>query len=174
MASAGSTVSEAVPESALRADVLACLARVPDPEIPVVSIVDLGIVHDVRIGDSGLQVDLLPTYTACPATEVIERDVRRALSDAGFGEVTVRRCLAPAWTTDLITVEGRDKLAAFGIAPPARLSQVARNAASDRPAACPQCGSANTIKVSEFGSTPCKSAWRCSDCREPFDYFKCL
>ncbi len=174
MAPAGNTVASDGSVDALHAGVLACLAQVPDPEIPVVSIVDLGIVHDVRISDNGVHVDLLPTYTACPATEVIERDVIRALQDLGVGEVTVRRCLAPAWTTDFITAEGRDKLAAFGIAPPAFRARVAQDAANDRPAACPQCASINTVKVSEFGSTPCKAAWRCSDCREPFDYFKCL
>jgi ring-1,2-phenylacetyl-CoA epoxidase subunit PaaD len=134
------------------------LAGVPDPEIPVLSIVDLGIVREV----TAERVTITPTYTGCPATQVIEADIRLALDSAGFGEVAIATVLAPPWTTDWITPEGRDKLRAYGIAPPTRGA-----------VACPQCGSADTEEISRFGSTPCKSLWRCRSCAEPFDLFKC-
>jgi ring-1,2-phenylacetyl-CoA epoxidase subunit PaaD len=134
------------------------LAGVPDPEIPVLSIVDLGIVREV----TAERVTITPTYTGCPATQVIEADIRSALDSAGFGEVAIVTVLAPPWTTDWITPEGRDKLRAYGIAPPTRGA-----------VACPQCGSTQTEEISRFGSTPCKSLWRCRSCGEPFDLFKC-
>jgi ring-1,2-phenylacetyl-CoA epoxidase subunit PaaD len=136
------------------------LRSVPDPEVPAVSIVDLGIVRSVTPD----LVTLTPTYTGCPATEVIERDVRAALDAAGFRKVRIDTVLSPAWTTDWITPEGRAKLLAYGIAPP-----VPRGAA----VACPQCGSSDTAEISRFGSTACKSLWRCRACAEPFDLFKC-
>jgi ring-1,2-phenylacetyl-CoA epoxidase subunit PaaD len=154
-------------------EVRAWLAAVPDPEIPVLSITELGIVRDVRVGDT-VVVGLAPTYTACPATEVIERSVLEALRVHGIENARVERRLSPPWTTDWITAAGREKLAAYGIAPPAgRAGRYARTG-DDRPAACPHCGSTGTVRVSDFGSTPCKAAWRCADCLEPFEYFKCL
>jgi ring-1,2-phenylacetyl-CoA epoxidase subunit PaaD len=138
----------------------AVLAQVPDPEVPAVSVVDLGIVRSVT---SDL-VTITPTYTGCPATEVIERDIRAALDAAGYRGVAIETALSPAWTTDWITPAGRAKLLAYGIAPP-----VPRGAA----VACPQCGSADTVEISRFGSTACKSLWRCRACAEPFDLFKC-
>jgi ring-1,2-phenylacetyl-CoA epoxidase subunit PaaD len=152
----------------------AVLSGIPDPEIPVISLVELGIVHAVRSGAEGVEVDLMPTYTGCPATEVIETDVRQALDDAGLGPVSVRRVLAPAWTTDFISDAGRRKLADYGIAPPSGKAGKRSVFGDDRPAACPRCGSADTSRVSEFGSTPCKASWRCEQCLEPFEYFKCL
>lgn len=149
------------------------LSAVPDPEIPVLSITDLGIVRDVRV-DDGVVVGLAPTYTGCPATEVIEQSVLDALRAHGVDEVRVERRLSPPWTTDWITAAGREKLAAFGIAPPAGRAGRKSILGDDRPAACPRCGSADTARVSDFGSTPCKAAWRCGDCLEPFEYFKCL
>jgi ring-1,2-phenylacetyl-CoA epoxidase subunit PaaD len=134
------------------------LASVPDPEIPVVSVVDLGIVRAVEAD----RVVITPTYTGCPATQVIERDIRAALDAAGYRHVRIETALSPAWTTDWISPEGREKLRAYGIAPPGRGA-----------VHCPQCGSANTEEISRFGSTPCKSLWRCRDCAEPFDLFKC-
>jgi ring-1,2-phenylacetyl-CoA epoxidase subunit PaaD len=139
----------------------AVLAEVADPEIPVVSVVDLGIVRSVEPD----RVVITPTYTGCPATEVIERDIRAALDGAGHPGVAIETSLSPAWTTDWISDEGRRKLLAYGIAPP-----VPRGAQAVR---CPQCGSASTEEISRFGSTPCKALWRCKDCREPFDLFKC-
>jgi ring-1,2-phenylacetyl-CoA epoxidase subunit PaaD len=136
----------------------AVLNNVPDPEIPVISIVELGIVRSVEPG----RVVVTPTYTGCPATQVIERDIRDALDAAGYRNVRIDTVLAPAWTTDWITPEGRRKLHAYGIAPPAAQA-----------VACPQCGSADTEEISRFGSTPCKALWRCRACAEPFDLFKC-
>jgi ring-1,2-phenylacetyl-CoA epoxidase subunit PaaD len=146
-------------------DVWSTLAEVPDPEIPVVSVVDLGIVREVVADEGRVEVTLTPTYMGCPATLPIRHAVEDALSQR-FDQVNVRVKLAPAWTTDWITDTGRQKLEAFGIAPP--------NPASNRPKQCPQCGSNHTELLSEFGSTPCKSLYRCRACREPFDYFKCL
>ncbi|MDZ7643099.1 MAG: 1,2-phenylacetyl-CoA epoxidase subunit PaaD [Woeseiaceae bacterium] len=151
------------------------LADVPDPEIPVLSVLDLGIVRDVRCLDGALAVDVTPTYTGCPATEVIERSIRERLLAAGFDEVGfLRRQLSPPWTTDWISDAGRDKLRAFGIAPPAGSAALAGRRDPALPVACPHCKSQATAEVSEFGSTPCKAAWRCEDCLEPFELFKCL
>jgi ring-1,2-phenylacetyl-CoA epoxidase subunit PaaD len=135
------------------------LAAVPDPEIPAVSVVDLGIVRGVEDG----QVIITPTYTGCPATEVIERSIREALDAAGYREIGIETRMAPPWTTDWISDAGKRKLAEYGIAPPDLA----------RAATCPQCGSTDTEEVSRFGSTPCKAQWRCRDCLEPFDRFKC-
>ena len=137
------------------------LKQVPDPEIPVVSIVDLGIVREV----SPERVVLTPTYTGCPATLVIEQMVRAALDQAGLGDVAIETTLSPPWTTDWISGEGKRKLKDYGIAPP-----VPRGS---RTVECPQCGSAETEEISRFGSTPCKALWRCRACAEPFDLFKC-
>ena len=135
------------------------LSQVPDPEIPVVSVVDLGIVRTV----SAEAVTITPTNSGCPATDVITRDVRAALDAAGFCDVAVRTVLSPPWSTDFISEAGRETLLAYGIAPPS----------TSRVAACPRCGSEATEEVSRFGSTPCKAQWRCRDCLEPFDRFKC-
>jgi len=149
--------------SITEAEVYMWLSDVPDPEIPVLSILDLGIVRDVDV-DEGVSISLTPTYSGCPATEMIESSVLDALRSHGVDEISIRRVLSPAWTTDWITDEGRRKMHEYGIAPPSRNNDVT----------CPQCGSMKTELVSEFGSTACKSAWRCCDCREPFEYFKCL
>lgn len=139
------------------------LEAVPDPEIPAVSLVDLGIVRDVDAKER--RVTITPTYTGCPATLVIEQSIRAALDEAGFAEVKIVTVLSPPWTTDWITSAGRDRLRAYGIAPPL--------AAGERDVACPQCGSIDTHEISRFGSTPCKALWRCGSCAEPFDLFKC-
>jgi ring-1,2-phenylacetyl-CoA epoxidase subunit PaaD len=135
------------------------LESVPDPEIPVVSVVDLGIVRGVRPD----RVIITPTYTGCPATQVIERDIRAALDSAGFRDVAIETVLSPPWSTDWISTQGKAKLHAYGIAPPSQAQT----------AACPQCGSTDTEELSRFGSTPCKAQWRCRACLEPFDRFKC-
>jgi ring-1,2-phenylacetyl-CoA epoxidase subunit PaaD len=137
----------------------AVLETVMDPEIPVVSVVDLGIVRDV----SEDRVTITPTYSGCPATEVIQQSIREALDAAGFRGVKVDTELAPPWTTDWITDRGKAALNAYGISPPDLA----------KAATCPQCGSADTEEVSRFGSTPCKAQWRCKACLEPFDRFKC-
>jgi ring-1,2-phenylacetyl-CoA epoxidase subunit PaaD len=147
-----------------REQVIKWLAEVADPEIPVLSIMDLGIVRDVDCSD-GVTVSLTPTYSGCPATEVIEASVVAALQERGVEDVTIRRVLSPPWTTDWISPEGREKLRVYGIAPPERRA---------RPIACPRCASEETELVSEFGSTACKAAWKCLECLEPVEYFKCL
>ena len=130
-----------------------------DPEIPVVSVMDLGIIRAI----SADKVTITPTYSGCPATDVIERTIREALDANGLRGVSIATVLTPPWTTDWISEEGKEKLRAYGIAPP----ELAKAAT------CPQCGSTNTEEVSRFGSTPCKAQWRCKDCLEPFDRFKC-
>lgn len=147
-----------------REQVYEWLADVPDPEIPVLSILDLGIVRDVSV-DGGVTVSLSPTYSGCPATEVIESSVIEALKNQGLESIEIKRVLSPPWTTDWISDAGREKLREYGIAPPVQANQSV---------ACPQCESLHTERVSEFGSTACKAAWRCRDCLEPFEYFKCL
>jgi ring-1,2-phenylacetyl-CoA epoxidase subunit PaaD len=156
---------------ALKDRLMQVLAEVPDPEIPVVSVVDLGIVRDVREGPSPA-VLITPTYTGCPATLVIEASIRIALDQAGHAGVEVETVLSPPWSTDWISEEGREKLRAYGIAPPPKGTAGAslRNAEA---AECPQCRSTRTEELSRFGSTPCKALWRCLDCAEPFDRFKC-
>ena len=136
----------------------AVLEGVPDPEIPVLSIVELGIVRSV----DRKRVVVTPTYMGCPATEVIERNIRIALDRAGYSEVEVERSISPPWTTDWISPAGRAKLEEYGIAPPSRSA-----------VRCPQCRSDDVIEVSRFGSTPCKALWRCTTCSEPFEQFKC-
>jgi len=151
------------------------LDQVKDPEIPVLSIWDLGILQDVEMNDDDVIVTITSTYSGCPAMDVIGDEIRQALAQAGYGNVTVKRCLSPAWTTDWISAEGRRKLLEFGIAPPAEASCARRESAGDGPMVpCPLCGSPRTRRVSEFGSTACKALYQCQDCREPFDYFKCI
>lgn len=166
------------PTSAVAARAWEVLAGVADPEIPVVSIVDLGIVREVRAEGGTLEVTVTPTYSGCPATQVIEASIRRALADAGL-DATVRTSLAPAWTTDWMTAAGRAKLARFGIAPPgarAADAPIPIRFVRTAPAAvtCPHCGATDTERLAEFGSTACKALYRCRACSEPFDYFKPL
>jgi ring-1,2-phenylacetyl-CoA epoxidase subunit PaaD len=152
------------------------LAEVPDPEIPAVSVSDLGIVREVRADGDGVQVMLTPTYSGCPATEVIEQSVREALEDAGLGPVTIGLRRAPAWTTDWISAEGRRRLLEHGIVPPGPagaampLRFVPRRAAAAL--ACPRCASDRTERLAAFGSTACKALYRCMACGEPFEHFK--
>ena len=158
------------------------LREISDPEIPVISIVDLGIVRDVRFQDRDGRKDLVvtvtPTYSGCPATSVITLAIESALRAKGVEDVRLERRLSPPWTTDWISASGRQQLKEYGIAPPPEtagtvspLSRLGRKPAS---ANCPRCGSANTSLVSQFGSTPCKAQYRCQHCLEPFDYFKCI
>ncbi|HUJ45492.1 MAG TPA: 1,2-phenylacetyl-CoA epoxidase subunit PaaD [Rhizomicrobium sp.] len=157
----------AVAHASLKDRVFDILSHVPDPEIPCVSVVDLGIVRDVR----GQTLVITPTYTGCPATIAIEQDIRAALDRAGLAQMKIVTALMPPWTTDWISDEGRDKLRAYGIAPPPK--GAARHSLRETPAECPRCGSSHTEEISRFGSTPCKSLNRCLDCHEPFDRFKC-
>jgi len=143
------------------AAILAVLDKVPDPEIPVLSITDLGIVRGVA--EDPPRVLVTPTYTGCPATIAIEASIREALDKAGFDAVGIERVIFPPWTTDWISERGRQRLKAYGIAPPDPSAT----------AECPQCGSTDTEEISRFGATPCKAQWRCKACLEPFDRFKC-
>jgi ring-1,2-phenylacetyl-CoA epoxidase subunit PaaD len=148
-------------------------ASVPDPEIPCVTVADLGILRSVEVVDGVAVARVTPTYSGCPAVLAIELAVEAALRDAGF-DARVERVMAPAWSTDWITAEGREKLRAYGIAPPAKASNSIRALFGETEVDCPQCGSPETERVSEFGSTACKALYRCTACREPFDYFKCI
>ena len=147
---------------------------VPDPEVPVLTIADLGVLRGLSLREDGaLTVDITPTYSGCPAMAAITLDVETALNAAGFDNVTVNLVLSPAWTTDWMSETGKEKLRAYGIAPPVgKAGRRALFGVEEVP--CPKCGSPETEKVSEFGSTACKAHWRCRNCAEPFDYFKCI
>ncbi len=146
-------------------EVWSWLGEVPDPEIPVISLVDLGIIRAVGWDHETLVITVTPTYSGCPATSLIEMEIERAIYAHGIEAVRIKRQISPPWTTDWITPEGREKLEAYGIAPPDP---------AGGPQQCPHCGSRNVERISQFGSTPCKAQWRCKDCLEPFDYFKCI
>jgi ring-1,2-phenylacetyl-CoA epoxidase subunit PaaD len=148
------------------------VSAVTDPEIPVLTIADLGILRDLRIAPNGVEVTITPTYSGCPAMAAITLEIEAALARAGFPQARVRTTLTPAWTTDWLTEDGRRKLAAYGIAPPPSGSG-RRALFGEVRAACPRCGSRETALISEFGSTACKSLHRCLTCGEPFDAFKC-
>jgi ring-1,2-phenylacetyl-CoA epoxidase subunit PaaD len=152
------------------------LASVEDPEIPALSIVDLGLIRFIDVkADGRLEVGLSPTYVGCPATEVIRRAVRDALRQGHLGDFEVMNVLSPAWTSDWITADGRRKLLEYGIVPPDRhVSNMRDVVRGGRPLACPRCHSVDTETLSEFGSTPCKALHRCRACLEPFEYFKCI
>ena len=155
--------------------ILALLAAVPDPEIPVLRVVDLGVVRHVRRGSDGrLRVGLTPTYSGCPATEMIRAAVRSVLDRHGYPDAEIEEVLSPPWSSDWLSAAGRLKLRAFGIAPPVEAVSSPRRLWQATPVSCPRCASADTERVSEFGSTPCKAHYRCRECGEPFDYFKCL
>jgi ring-1,2-phenylacetyl-CoA epoxidase subunit PaaD len=156
-----------------REQVLDWLSTVPDPEIPVLTIMDLGIVRDVRMNGDVIVV-LTPTYTGCPATEVIEQSVLEAVRSHGVDKVSIERVLSPPWTTDWISDAGREKLREYGIAPPAHAASKRSLLQGERPIACPRCNSMDTTVVSEFGSTACKASYKCTACLEPFEYFKCI
>ncbi|MDP5348579.1 MAG: phenylacetate-CoA oxygenase subunit PaaJ [Paracoccaceae bacterium] len=148
-------------------------AAVPDPEVPCVTVADLGILRWVRVENGVAVAGVTPTYSGCPAVLAIELAVEAALRDAGF-EARIERVLSPPWTTDWITEEGREKLREYGIAPPVKASGSIRSLFGDVAVTCPKCGSTDTEKLSEFGSTACKAHYRCRSCLEPFDYFKCI
>ncbi len=162
------------------AAIWAWLGEVADPEIPAVSVVDLGIVRDLAWFDgadarAGVRVTLTPTYSGCPATRAIQADITRALHDHGIGHVEIALRLAPPWTTDWLSAAGRDKLRAYGIAPPDRAAADVLDITAfvEPDITCPRCTSGDVTLTSRFGSTPCKALYRCNACREPFDHFKC-
>jgi len=153
------------------AEVREVLSQVTDPEIPVITIEDLGILRDVAVDGTAVTVTITPTYSGCPAMEEIRADIDAALAAHGWHDVTVQLVLSPAWTTDWMTDAGRRRLEEYGIAPPRRTTG-APVPVSLGVLRCPQCGSPDTEELSRFGSTACKSMWRCRSCREPFDHFK--
>ena len=141
------------------------LEAVPDPEILVISVVDLGVVRGVDVADDEVSITITPTYSGCPAMSVISMDIETALAKQGVSKVHIKTRIAPAWTTDWMSKDARDRLEEYGIAPPTP---------AGGPKRCPQCKSENVKKISQFGSTACKAQWQCKDCLEPFDYFKCI
>ena len=145
------------------------LEAVTDPEVPVLTITDLGIVRDIKLNGDEIEVVITPTYTGCPAMDMIAMNIKLALIENGYHKIKITSVLAPAWTTEWMSEEGKIKLKEYGIAPPHSLS----DDPSDREIECPQCNSTNTKLISEFGSTACKALYQCNDCKEPFDYFKC-
>jgi ring-1,2-phenylacetyl-CoA epoxidase subunit PaaD len=151
------------------------LEEIKDPEIPVLSIVDLGIVRDVSIDDQRVVVTITPTYTGCPAMDMIAASIKMELMARGYADVLVKFVISPAWTTDWMTEKGKQQLKEYGIAPPNPRQQVCNDKlfAPDEAVQCPHCESWHTHRISEFGSTACKALYQCDDCKEPFDYFKC-
>ena len=165
-------VTAAISDADLRRRAWDAASRVVDPEIPVLTIADLGVLREVNISDGHVEVAITPTYSGCPAMNMIALEIELALEREGFSNSRVRTVLSPAWTTDWMSDDGRRKLREYGIAPP--LPSSSRRALFGvQQVVCPQCGSENTEVLSEFGSTSCKALWRCKSCREPFDYFKC-
>jgi len=152
------------------AEIFELLSKVVDPEIPVLTLQDLGVLRDISVTGDEVTVNITPTYAGCPAMETMRADILTTLSDAGYQRVKVQQVLSPAWTTDWMSKSGREKLRAYGIVPPANTACGKKTAVIE----CPQCGCADVRLISEFGSTACKALYQCQDCREPFDYFKCL
>jgi ring-1,2-phenylacetyl-CoA epoxidase subunit PaaD len=150
----------------------AAAAVVLDPEVPVLTIAELGILRDVKVNDNQVEAVITPTYSGCPAMYAIATDLRVALEKAGFAAPKITTVLSPAWSSDWISEEGRAKLHAYGIAPPGAVGRSAPF--GEQHVACPRCNSLDTERLSEFGSTACKALWRCRACAEPFDYFKCI
>lgn len=146
-------------------DIYSILAEVKDPEIPVISIRDLGVLQQVHLHDNSVKIDIIPTYSGCPAMHAIKADIKSALSEHGLKNIEVKLVDNPIWTTDMISEEGKEAMRIYGIAPPL--------VGNEKVVQCPQCGSKKTTVISEFGSTACKALYRCENCLEPFDYFKC-
>jgi ring-1,2-phenylacetyl-CoA epoxidase subunit PaaD len=151
------------------------LEQVHDPEVPVLSVLDLGIIRDIKLSDDEVEVIITPTYSGCPAMDVISMSIKMTLLSHDYKKVKITQVLSPAWTTDWMSEEGKRKLKEYGIAPPNPRQQVCDDKlfASDETVQCPQCSSYHTHRISEFGSTACKALFQCDDCKEPFDYFKC-
>ena len=166
-----STISPS--ESHLKNTIFTLLEKVLDPEVPVLSVVDLGIIRDVWTDGEEIEVVITPTYSGCPAMDVISINIKSALQEAGYENVKITSVLSPAWTTDWLSEAGKAKLKAYGIAPPISSVDKASLIGEERHIPCPLCNSTNTEMISQFGSTACKALHRCKDCLEPFDYFKC-
>lgn len=160
------------PDEILRIRIL--LSDIPDPEIPVLTLADLGIIREISIEGKKPVITITPTYIGCPAMKVFEDDIIQKLKDNGYRDVEVKKSLSPAWTTDWMSESGRNKLRAYGICPPLGTSDKTYLQREKKSITCPRCASQNTEMISSFGSTPCKSLYKCLDCKEPFDYFKCI
>ena len=156
--------------------ILSLLSEIPDPEIPVISIIELGVIRDITIIDeTTIQLKITPTYSGCPAMKQIEDDVRKKLAENGFTDIIINTIYSPPWTTDWITAEAKEKLRKYGIAPPENTTEdKSWLTGKIKSIACPRCKSQNTKLISQFGSTACKALYQCSECLEPFDYFKCI
>ncbi len=155
-------------------DVQTVLDQVTDPEIPVITIRELGVLRAVKIEGDSVEVTITPTYSGCPAMDVMREDIEKVLRASGIEKVSVKQVLSPAWTTDWISESGRKKLLDYGIAPPPHTSDIRALKGGVPVTTCPQCGSTDTVLVSQFGSTACKALYKCNTCQEPFDLFKCL
>lgn len=156
-------------------EILNILENVKDPEIPVLSVVDMGIIRGIREVENRIEIDITPTYTGCPAMDVIERDIVAELHKHGFVHISIKTVLSPPWTTDWITADAKKRLEEYGIAPPVAGTADKRALFAEAPKPrCPHCKSAATVMVSAFGSTACKAQYKCKACKEPFDYFKCI
>ena len=157
-------------------DILALLSEIPDPEIPVISIIDLGVIRDIKIiDDVTIKLKITPTYSGCPAMKQIEDDVRKKLTENGFTSIAITTIFSPPWTTDWIPEEAKEKLKQYGIAPPETTTEdKSWLTGKTKNISCPRCQSQNTKLISQFGSTACKALYQCADCLEPFDYFKCI
>jgi ring-1,2-phenylacetyl-CoA epoxidase subunit PaaD len=149
--------------------------EVVDPEIPVLTVVDMGVVRDIRRDGDTIEVSITTTYSGCPAMDMIATEIKKAFSEKGYTDVRIKNVLSPAWTTDWMSDEAKEKLRQFGIAPPAHTT-ADKNVllGKTKMVKCPRCGSEHTEMISNFGSTACKALWKCNDCKEPFDYFKCI
>ena len=151
------------------------LEKVMDPEIPVLTLIDLGVIRQVEFRDEIPVITITPTYTGCPAMKEMEEDIVSSLNEEGYPEIVVETVLSPAWTTDWLTVKGKKSLQDYGIAPPEQTtSDKGALLGHPKEVTCPQCRSRKTKMLSQFGSTPCKALYKCEDCKEPFDYFKCI
>lgn len=154
--------------------ILNLLSQIPDPEIPVISIREIGMLRDVNVVDNNCEVIITPTYTGCPAMGIIEDDIKSVLLNNGVNNVSVKLVYSPSWTTDWMTTEAREKMRKYGIAPPVANTCVKSIGISEKPiVVCPRCSSKSTSLISQFGSTACKALYKCNDCKEPFEYFKC-
>jgi len=152
------------------------LSEIPDPEIPVISIIDLGVIREINIIDnSSIELKITPTYSGCPAMKQIEDDVRKKLAEHGFTQIKISTVFSPPWTTDWITPEAKQRLNTYGIAPPEHTTEdKSWLTGKEKIITCPRCSSKHTKLISQFGSTACKALYQCQDCLEPFDYFKCI
>ena len=156
-------------------DIWKIVKDIPDPEVPVLTVTDLGIIRDIRVNEEEVEVVITPTYSGCPAMDMIAMNIRLALLENGIKKIKITTVLSPAWTTDWMTEAGKEKLKQYGIAPPNPKQQVCNDQlfAPNEAVQCPHCTSYHTHRISEFGSTACKALYQCDDCKEPFDYFKC-